>query len=118
MKQILQDLANGHTMMLEAPVPNLSQGKVLINTRVSLISVGTERMLVDFGKASYLQKAKQQPEKVKAVLDKVKTDGLLSTVEAVRSKLAEPLPLGYCNVGVVSDVSGPDVNFKVGERVV
>jgi len=118
MKQILQDLTQGNTTMIEAPSPRVAQGKLLINTHVTLISAGTERMLVDFGKASYLQKARQQPEKVKAVLDKVKTDGLFSTLDAVRSKLAQPLPLGYCNVGTVSAVAQNVTAFKVGDRVV
>jgi len=118
MKQVLQNLSQGDTLKVEAPAPKTSPGSLLINTSKTLISPGTERMLVDFGKASYLQKAKQQPEKVKAVLDKVKTDGLATTIEAVRSKLAEPLPLGYCNVGIVADV-GQDVSgYKAGDRVV
>jgi hypothetical protein len=71
----------------------------LISTTASLISAGTERMLVGFGRASYLEKARQQPEKVKMVLEKVQTDGLMTTVDAIRSKLAQPLLLGYCNVG-------------------
>ena len=73
-------------------------------------------MLTDFGRASMLSKARQQPDKVKMVLDKVKTDGLATTIEAVRSKLDQPLPLGYCNVGRV--LEAPGTNFKVGERVV
>src|SRR5690606_14629754 len=83
----------------------------------SLISAGTERMLVGFGKASYLEKARQQPDKVKMVLEKIQTDGFFTAVEAVRSKLAQPLPLGYCNVGVVSEV-GFGAGFKIGDRVV
>ncbi len=118
MKQILQDLAQGSTTMIEAPAPQLTHGNVLIDTKATLISAGTERMLVDFGKASYLQKARQQPEKVKAVLDKVKTDGLFSTLDAVRSKLAQPLPLGYCNVGTVAEVSKEVTELKPGDRVV
>jgi len=73
-------------------------------------------MLVDFGKANFIDKARQQPDKVKMVLEKVKTDGLASTIDAVRSKLDQPLSLGYCNVGTVIDAS--DTNFRVGERVV
>ncbi|WP_090143138.1 bi-domain-containing oxidoreductase [Limnohabitans sp. DM1] len=118
MKQILQDMANGGTTLAEAPAPQCSSGTILIHTSTSLISAGTERMLVGFGKASYFEKARQQPEKVKMVLEKVATDGLMTTIEAVRSKLAQPLPLGYCNVGVVSEVGAAVNGFKVGERVV
>ena len=117
MKQILQDMAKGGTTVTEAPSPSNKANHLLINTTVSLISAGTERMLVDFGKASYLDKARQQPEKVKMVLEKVQTDGLMTTVDAVRSKLAQPLPLGYCNVGVVTEVGKGAETFKVGDRV-
>ncbi len=93
----------------------------MIQTSTSLISVGTERMLVDFGKANLLQKARQQPDKVRMVLDKIRTDGLLPTIDAVRSKLDQPLALGYCNVGTVqrSEVRGQRSDyFKIGDRVV
>lgn len=118
MKQILQDMGQGETKVVESPSPNISRSHLLINTNISLISAGTERMLVGFGKASYLEKARQQPEKVKMVLEKVKTDGLLTTIEAVQSKLAQPLPLGYCNVGIVSEVGSNIAGFKIGDRVV
>ncbi|HHP4963859.1 TPA: bi-domain-containing oxidoreductase [Acinetobacter baumannii] len=118
MKQILQDMANGGTTVTEAPVPQCSKGHLLISTTTSLISAGTERMLVGFGKASLIDKARQQPEKVKMVLEKVQTDGLLTTYDAVKSKLAQPLALGYCNVGLVHEVGSNVENFQVGDRVV
>lgn len=96
----------------------VSRESVLIASKVSLISAGTERMLVGFGRASMLDKALQQPEKVKMVLEKIKTDGLMTTIEAVQSKLAQPLPLGYCNVGVVTEVGAAVDSFVVGDRVV
>ena len=118
MKQILQDMSNGVTTVTECPAPNTDSESVRVFSRVSLISAGTERMLVDFGKASYLNKARQQPEKVKQVIEKIGTDGLMTTVDAVRSKLSQPLPLGYSNVGIVDQV-GEDVHdLKVGDRVV
>ena len=114
MKQILQDMSNGVTTVTECPAPNTDSESVRVLSRVSLISAGTERMLVDFGKASYLNKARQQPEKVKQVIEKIGTDGLMTTVDAVRSKLSQPLPLGYSNVGIV-DPGGEDVHdLKVG----
>ena len=118
MKQILQDMGQGATYVSEAPAPVASRETLLIGSTVSLISAGTERMLVGFGKASYLDKARQQPEKVKMVLEKVATDGLMTTIEAVQSKLAQPLPLGYCNVGVVAEVGAGVDGFNVGDRVV
>lgn len=88
-------------MVLDVPAPGPQRGTLLIRATRSLISAGTERMLVDFGKAGWLGKARQQPEKVRAVLNKVRANGLIETVRAVRSKLSQPIPLGYCQVGVV-----------------
>ena len=118
MRQVLQDMGRGASKLTTSPSPLVSGNQVLINTAITLISAGTERMLVDFGRASYLEKARQQPEKVKMVLEKVQTDGLMTTVEAVQSKLAQPLPLGYCNVGVVAEVGKGAESFNVGDRVV
>lgn len=89
---------------------------VIIHSTKSLVSVGTERMLVDFGKAGWIEKARSQPDKVKMVLEKIKTDGLSATYDAVKSKLDQPLPLGYCNVGKVLD--GSDTGLEKGARVV
>ena len=118
MKQILQHMSSGETELVEAPAPGVGYGKLKLYTTASLISAGTERMLVSFGKASLLDKARQQPDRVRMVMEKVKTDGLLTTVEAVRSKLAQPLPLGYCHVGTVAGVGGGVTGFAVGDRVV
>ncbi len=101
MKQILQNLKTGKTELTEVPRPDSQNGQLLIQTHNSLISAGTERMLVEFSKASLIGKAKSQPDKVKLVLDKIKSDGLLPTLESVFNRLDEPLPLGYCNAGVV-----------------
>jgi predicted dehydrogenase len=117
-KQILQDMSSGVTSVVECPAPVLMSNSMKIVTNVSLISAGTERMLVDFGKASYINKARQQPEKVKMVLDKAITDGLVTTFEAVKSKLSQPLPLGYSNVGVVQEICPKVAGFQVGDRVV
>ena len=116
MKQILQNLKNGETRLVEVPAPSNCAGNLLIKTSHSVVSAGTERMLVNFGKANYIDKARQQPDKVKQVLTKVKTDGLMPTIEAVTSKLDQPLPLGYCNAGVVIDAEVP--GYQVGDRVI
>lgn len=118
MKQVLQHLNTGETLLVEAPSPSVSSQTVIVNTVTSLISAGTERMLVDFGRSSMIQKARQQPEKVKMVLDKIQTDGLMVTLDAVKSKLDQPLPLGYCNVGVIISAGNAVTGFKVGDRVV
>lgn len=117
MKQILQSLKTGQVELADVPAPSVAPGGLLIRTRASLISAGTERMLIDFGRAGWLDKARQQPDKVRQVLDKVRTDGLLPTIEAVRNKLDQPLPLGYCNVGEVIAVGAGVSGFKVGDRV-
>ena len=118
MQQLLQSLADGSIALEEIPVPTPGAGALLIKTRRSLISSGTERMLLEFGRAGWLQKVRQQPEKVQQVLSKARTDGLLATVATVRSKLDQPIPLGYCNVGTVAQL-GPDVHdFAIGDRVV
>ncbi|MGE0642128.1 MAG: bi-domain-containing oxidoreductase [Nitrospira sp.] len=117
MKQILQNLASGATSLAEIPSPKARANHLLIRTTRSLVSVGTERMLVEFGKANLLDKARQQPEKVRMVLDKVKTDGVVPTLEAVRNKLDQPLPMGYCNVGTVLEVGQGVTGFSVGDRV-
>jgi predicted dehydrogenase/threonine dehydrogenase-like Zn-dependent dehydrogenase len=117
MKQIIQSFKTGETILEDVPAPQVGKGQVLIKTSRSLVSLGTERMLVEFGKASLIQKARQQPDKVKMVLDKIKTDGLMPTLETVFNKLGQPLPLGYCNVGKVIAVGVGVQDFKIGDRV-
>ena len=117
MKQIIQNLKNGDTILEDVPVPMPRNGEVLIKTSCSLISLGTERMLVEFGKAGWINKARQQPDRVKMVLNKIKTDGLRPTIETVFNKLGQPLPLGYCNSGVVAAVGKGVSEVKVGDRV-
>ena len=118
MKQIIQDLKSGDTILEDIPVPQIKPGHVLIKTHRSLVSLGTEKMLVNFGKANFIDKARQQPEKVKQVIQKIQSDGLKPTVEAVFRKLGEPLPLGYCNAGEVIGVGKGVTEFKLGDRVV
>ena len=117
MKQLFQSLSNGQSDLPDLPVPALSSGQLLIRTDCSLLSSGTERMLVDFGRANWIDKALQQPDKVEQVLLKARTDGVFSTFDSVRSKLDQPLPLGYCNVGKVLAVGSGVSGFRVGDRV-
>ena len=117
MQQIVQDLKKGNTILLEVPVPQIKKGAVLIKTSRSLVSLGTERMLVEFGKANYLSKARQQPDKIMQVVDKIKTDGFKPTYESVVNKLNQPMPLGYCNVGKVIGLGEGVTEFSIGDRV-
>lgn len=118
MKQILQSLKTGATEVADVPSPAAGRGQLLIRSTRTLVSAGTERMLVEFGKAGLIGKARQQPDKVRQVLDKVRTDGLAPTLEAVFNKLDQPLPLGYCNVGRVLEVGAGVAGFAAGDRVI
>jgi predicted dehydrogenase/threonine dehydrogenase-like Zn-dependent dehydrogenase len=117
-KQVLQNIKSGETLVADVPVPAIDANSVLIRTSKTLISAGTERMAVDFGRAGWLDKARQQPDKVRMALEKVKTDGLLQTIDAITSKLDQPLALGYCNVGEVRKAGAGVTAFKTGDRVV
>ena len=112
MKQVFQDLKTGETRLAEVPRPSSGPGQLLIRSHVSLVSAGTERMLVEFGKAGLIDKARQQPDKVRQVIEKIRTDGLMATLDAVRAKLDEPMPMGYCNVGTVIGASLFDSTAK------
>lgn len=118
MKQLMQSLKDGKTTLVNTPLPSVSSNNVLIKLENSVVSAGTERMLVEFGNANYMKKAKQQPDKVKQVLEKVKTDGIQPTFNAVKAKLDQPITLGYSNSGIVIAVGKNVTNFKNGDRVI
>ncbi|MCK5645976.1 MAG: bi-domain-containing oxidoreductase [Anaerolineales bacterium] len=117
MKQIVQDLGKKETRIIEVPIPKPGKGEALVRTGASLVSAGTERMLVEFAEKSLLGKAKARPDLVKQTLDKVRRDGLISTVDAVRNRLDELLPLGYSSAGTIIDVGEGLQGFRVGDRV-
>ncbi|MGB0578487.1 MAG: bi-domain-containing oxidoreductase [Limisphaerales bacterium] len=117
MKQILQDLKNGDTMLAEVPQPANGGGSLLIRSLSSVVSLGTEKMLIDFGKGGWLAKARQQPDKVKQVLGKIRTDGLVATYKAVQAKLDTALPLGYANCGFVLEAPAGS-GYEIGDVVV
>jgi predicted dehydrogenase/threonine dehydrogenase-like Zn-dependent dehydrogenase len=118
MKQVLQNLSSGSTLVEDVPAPLVRGGALRIATAVTLVSAGTERMLVDFARGSLISKAKQQPDKVRQVLQKARTDGVSATLDAVLSKLDQPMALGYCNVGRVLEVGAGVSAFAVGDRLV
>lgn len=117
MRQIIQHLGSGRTELLLVPAPGPRLGRLLVRATRSLVSLGTERMLVEFGRGGWLRKARQQPERFRAVIAKARSEGIFATFAAVRSKLSQPIPLGYCHVGQVLD-AGDVPGFAAGERVV
>lgn len=118
MKILTQNLKNGRVTLLDAPVPRVTANTVLVRSKKSLVSVGTERMLHEFGKGNYFQKARSQPDKVKQVLEKIKNDGFGAAYDAVMAKLDAPLPVGNSNVGVVMKCGSNVRTLKKGNRVV
>ncbi|MBT6029950.1 MAG: Gfo/Idh/MocA family oxidoreductase [Crocinitomicaceae bacterium] len=118
MRQIFQNLKTGEISQPELPVPAVKAGHLLIQSHKSLISLGTEKMLLNFGKANWINKARQQPDKVQQVIQKIRTDGLQPTVKAVFNKLDQPLPLGYSSVGTVIAVGTGVQYYHIGDRVI
>jgi predicted dehydrogenase/threonine dehydrogenase-like Zn-dependent dehydrogenase len=117
MKQVLQNLRSGETTVVEVPVPQPQPGMALVKTSTSLVSAGTERMLVDFTSKSLLGKARSRPDLARQVIDKARREGILTTIEAAFNRLDQPMPLGYSSAGRIIDL-GEDVSgFKAGQRV-
>src|ERR1043166_5379645 len=117
MKQVLQNRKTGRPFVGEVPVPALQHGRILVRTVASLISAGTERMAVEMVSKGLVNEARQRPDLVKAVVSKVKTDGLLNTFASVRDKMAASTTLGYSAAGIVTAVAEDVSDFQVGDRV-
>ncbi len=117
MKQILQNLKTGAVMVTDVPAPVTRPGFVSVRTAASLISAGTERMTVEAGQKSLLGRAVEQPALVKQVLQKARTEGVLNTIDAVRSKLGSLVALGYSAAGTVIEVGEGVTEFHQGDRV-
>ena len=103
--------------MVEVPMPLAQPGMALVRTAASLVSAGTERMLVDFASKSLLGKARSRPDLARQVFDKARREGVLTTVEAAFNRLEEPMPLGYSSAGTIAGIGEGIRGFKVGQRV-
>jgi hypothetical protein len=117
MKILLQKLNTGETTVVECPEPTPSNSSIIVDAKCSLISAGTERMLVGFGRANWFGKVIQGRDKLADVFAKIKSNGLLETYRAVKAKLGQPITLGYALVGVVRQSSDKS-NLKAGDRVI
>jgi len=117
MKQLIQSFKTGELGLFEVPAPICQENGALVETTVSLVSAGTEKMLVDFAKKSMLSKAKDRPDLVKQVLDKMKKEGVKNTLEKVFTKLDTPIPLGYSLAGRVIEVGSNMSGINIGDRV-
>lgn len=117
MKQLLQNMKNGATTIVDVPVPTPRAGMALVKTAASLVSAGTERMVVEFAEKNYLGKARSRPDLVKQTLDKAKREGILPTVQAVFNRLDQPMALGYSSAGTIVGLGANMQGFQVGQRV-
>jgi predicted dehydrogenase/threonine dehydrogenase-like Zn-dependent dehydrogenase len=117
MKQLLQNLKDGRTTVEEVPIPTPRAGMALMRTAASVVSAGTERMLVEFAEKSLLGKARLRPDLVKQALDKARREGLLNTVRSVMNRMDQPMALGYSSAGEIIALGQDMQGFKVGQRV-
>jgi predicted dehydrogenase len=118
MKQVIQSARTGKLALKDVPEGQARAGHLLVRVQASLISAGTERMVVDFAKKSLAGKAAARPDLVRKVLDKAKRDGVAATLKSVLARLDEPLPLGYSAAGVAEEVgAGLEGRFRVGQKV-
>ncbi len=117
MKQLLQNLRTGETLVAEVPIPTPQYGQALVRTVGSLVSSGTERMIVEFAEKSLLAKARSRPDLVRQMFDKTRREGVLSTAEAALNRLEQPMPLGYSSSGRIVALGEGTTGFHVGQRV-
>ena len=117
MKQIVLDVSNGETKVIEVPEPSLRPGGIIVKNIFSVISIGTEKNIVNFAKKNVIGKARNRPDLFKAFLEKAKKDGLLIAYQQAQRRLEQYLPLGYSSAGVIEEISEGLTDFKIGDRV-
>ena len=117
MKQVLQNIKDGNLSVADCPAPVAQAGRVVIANSASLISAGTEKMVMDLAGKSLLGKARERPDHVRRVLEKVRNEGLMNTVRAVREKMDEPMTMGYSSAGIVLACGAGVEHYKPGDRV-
>ena len=117
MKQLIQSVGTGELAVLDVPAPQVPRGGILVRTRASLVSAGTERTMASFAQANLLQKARSRPDLVRQTVEKARRDGILDTIDAVRNRLDQPMPLGYSAAGEVIEAGADAGGFKTGDRV-
>ena len=118
MRQIIQNMKNGVTEIVDVPIPKIKPGHILVKTGASLVSSGTERMLVEFAEKNLVGKAKSRPDLFKQVLQKAQRDGILATLESAFNRLDQAIVLGYSSSGTIVEIGKEVDQFSVGDRVV
>src|SRR5437588_8140389 len=117
MKQVIQSVKSGELSVTDVPTPAVRPQGILVRTGASLVSAGTEKSVVDFAEKNMLQKARARPDLVRQTLDKAQREGVLTTIEAVRNRLEQPIALGYSSAGIVVAVGEEAGAYREGERV-
>src|SRR5258708_2181811 len=117
MKQLVQNIGSGQSQVKDVPIPGRTHGSVLVRVASSLVSAGTERMVVEFAEKNLLEKARSRPDLVRQTIDKARRDGVLNTIDAVQNRLDQPMALGYSISGTVIDIGTGGDGFRIGDRV-
>ncbi len=117
MKQLLQSMKTGKTIIEDVPIPSVKPGFALVQNAASLVSAGTERMLVEFGEKNLLQKVRSRPDLAKQVIDKALREGIFTALGAAFNRLDQPMTLGYSCAGTIIEVGEGLKGFKPGDRV-